>query len=455
MQIEVEFHGAAGEVTGSCYLLRAGDKALLIDMGMFQGEGAEEKNNRELGFAPGDLSGVVLTHAHLDHCGRLPLLVKNGFKHAVWCTPPTRELGELVLYDSAKIATGNADVSGGLAYYTEMDAAMILDKFRIANYGEQWVIDDRFKVEFTDAGHILGSASAVIEILEGGKTVKTVVFSGDIGNNPSPIVKPVQAPEKADTVIMESTYGNRLHKPRGEERATIIKAAAEVVKTGGTLLIPAFSLERTQELLYLFHQLKKDGSVAAKLPVFLDAPMGIRATEIFIKYSDYFNDKIKEEFEREDVFDFEGLEVTMKDRLSRKIGRERGAKVIIAGSGMMEGGRIVRHAVNELEKKSTILLFTGFQAEGTLGREIMEGATDVYANGRAVNVRAKIAETASMSAHADQTGLLTWLNEIKGVKRVLLTHGEEMERQTLKLNIEEKLPGVTVETPVFESKVRL
>jgi len=440
MQLKMRFLGAAGEVTGSGYLLEYGDEKVVVDLGMFQGEGEKAKNDRPLVFDPRTVTGMILTHAHLDHCGRVPLMLKGGFEGKIWTTEATRELTELVLHDSAKIAMSNAKAEGGWPIYSDIEVMETVAAMTTVAYGSQFKIGNHFEAKLLDAGHILGSASVELKVVEAGRVLKTLVFSGDLGNEPSPIVDLIQVPKTGQIVIMESTYGNRLHEPRGVEREKLKTLCEKTQRRNACLLIPAFSLEKTQELLYLFHQMKKSGEIAPDLPVWLDAPMGIRATAIFERFVELFNDKIRAEYQEESVFEFPGLVIMMKSassrhrRVKQRFGDE-GGKVVIAGSGMMEGGRILGHAITELPKKSTVLLLTGFQAEGTLGREISTGAKEVYINDKRVVVRAEIDEITSMSAHADKNGLMKWLRQIMAVEEVIITHGEAEQRDSLEQEI--------------------
>jgi len=283
-----------------------------------------------------------------------------------------------------------------------------------------------------------------------GENWRRIVFSGDLGNEPSPIVGEIARPENAEIVVMESTYGNREHKERGEEVQLLERVCVEAEEKGGTVLMPAFSLERTQELLHIFDHLKKEGKVKESLPVFLDSPMAMRATAVFLKYPDYFNEQLEKHHSNDDPFDFPGLELVEGMGESKKINGRLGAKVIIAGSGMMSGGRIIFHAARWLPDEKTVLIITGYQAEGTLGREIVDGAKRVVILGREIEIKARVEEITTMSAHADRSQLLEWVEAIKGVKKVVLTHGEEVGRDGLEAGLENK---VEVVKPEFNEEV--
>ncbi len=431
---KIAFLGASGEVTGSSFLVTAEDNSqILVDLGMFQGtKEVAELNYQPLQFNPADLSGVVLTHAHLDHCGRLPLLVFGGFKGKIYMTAPTLALIEIVLSDSAKIA--EEDMKHTPLYGTD-EVEKVLKMVEVIKYDEKFSVGS-FEFTFKDAGHILGSSS--IEITDT-TDKKKVVFSGDLGNSPEDIVRSTEYIDESDFVVMEATYGDKAHPP--EDIAQIIQEEINgVEKKGGVLLIPAFSLERTQELLHRIHHLKKDGKILPETPVFFDSPMGIRATLIFKEYRSFYNDELQSH--TDDPFSFEGLVVTEDARDSKEILKAVEPKVIIAGSGMMSGGRILHHAVNYLRFPTTSILFVGYQAEETLGRKILQGTKNVWINDTQITVRAKIREIASMSSHADLPKLLKWLGHIKNVSQVFLVHGEANQRNVFAEKIKKNL-GIT------------
>lgn len=434
-------------MTGSSYLLDTGKTRVMVDMGMFQGEGAEMKNPKPIEVEIESVDGLILTHAHLDHCGRLPMLFKDGkFRGNIWTMPPTIELSELVMHDSAHLMLDEVRRAGMAPLYETTQVEQVLEKFVPVEYEAMTRISDDVSFKLLDAGHILGSASVLIEVKDSNGSRKNIVFSGDLGNTPSPIVGMIDEPRFADVVIMESTYGDRLHEPRGKEEKVIAELSQEVERTKGTFLMPAFSLERTQELLQIFDKLKKSKAVSDQLLVYLDTPMGLRATNIYKQYSRYFNDATREIFARDDPFDFPGLVISGHHDQSERIDTTDGAKVIIAGSGMMSGGRIVHHAAKWLPDPKTILLFTGFQAKGTRGRHIVDGEKRLVIDGKLTEVNAKIVSVESMSGHADQNQLMDWLKQIQGVKKVILTHGEDPAREVIGKRIADELK-LPVEKP--------
>jgi metallo-beta-lactamase family protein len=445
----IEFFGAAGdEVTGSNYLVTASDGSqVLVDFGMFQGSDELDRKNYDLlKFHPPSLTGVFLTHAHLDHCGRLPLLVYGGFEGKIYMTAPTRSFVEIILSDSARIAEKDRTKR---PLYTMDEVDKVLRMIEIVPYDEE-VKAGSFRAVFKDAGHILGSSSI---ILTDNESKKSIVFSGDLGNTPQDLVKPTVYIDQADYVVMESTYGDKNH-PTEDYRTIIQEEINAVEKAGGVLLIPAFAIERTQELLHIIHHLKKDGKVRAETPIYLDSPMGINVTEVYLDFQEFYSDEIKGH--GEDIpFNFEGLNIIDEASQSRGILEVPPPKVIIAGSGMMSGGRIMHHGLNYLKHETTRLLFVGYQAEETMGREILEGAQNVVIDKKQIPVRAKIRKIETLSSHADQQKLLKWVGHIKGVEKVMLTHGEKIQRETLSALITKELGIQQVILPHNEELVSL
>lgn len=426
----LSFFGAAGEVTGSSFLLTTSDdNKYLIDFGLFQGPPQLEQMNRQpLGFNPSELKAVFLTHGHLDHCGRLPLLIYGGYFGKIYMSAPTRAFVELILQDSAHIMA--QDLSQA-PLYTIDEVEKVMEMIEIVDYNTEIKIDN-IKVTFRDAGHILGSSS--IEIfdptsprLRGASKGTTIVFSGDLGNTPEDIVRPTTYIEKANIVVMETTYGDKEH-PKEDVSKMIQDEINLIEQKGGVLLIPAFSIERTQEILHRINHLKKEGKIKEDTPVFMDSPMAIRATEIFKAFKTFYNDELQAH--DDEPFSFEGLVITPEAKDSKEIITAHPPKVIIAGSGMMSGGRILHHAANYLSSPQTRVLFVGYQAEDTMGSAILHGARNVTINKKSVKVKAGVNEIKSLSSHADQAKLLAWLTHIQDVRKVFLVHGDTEQRET-------------------------
>lgn len=426
---KIQFFGAAGTVTGSSYFLSdETNQGILIDFGMFQ-ETSEisQRNNDHLPLDAKNILGVVVTHAHLDHCGRLPMLIRMGYFGKVYMTEPTKMIAELALMDAVHIATMNNKP----LLYTEENVVQLLRQIEIVDY-DQVINIGQYSVTFRDAGHIMGSA--IIEIVADGQ--KTV-FSGDLGNTPEELVRPTTMIEHADVVVMESTYGDRIH-PQEATNELIQQEINAVEKSNGTLLVPAFAIDRTQELLHKLNHMKKDGKIANGTVVFLDSPMGIQATLIYGHFTKLFNEELSNHAKEENPFDFPELTMIEHGKESGKIEKVPGTKVIIAGSGMMSGGRILRHAQKFLPDVTTRVLITGYQADGTLGKKIKEGAKRVMIEHESVAVNAHVTALEGLSAHADQPKLINWLKNIKGVKKVFLTHGEDAARTALQNKIKEE-----------------
>lgn len=425
--MKIKFLGASETVTGSCYQLTSTSRQtkILIDCGLYQGSPELEKLN----YVPlecdcANLAGVVLTHAHLDHCGRLPLLLNWGFTKQIWMTPPTRDITELSLLDSAKINEGEDKT-----LYNHKQVQEIVRHFNTVEYDHSFSLGD-FDITLRDAGHILGSASIEITDRSGQPGSNKIIFSGDLGNSPQDLINPTEPIGPADAVVMESTYGDSSHP--AENPSQIIQAEINAVEaSGGTLLIPSFSIERSQELLHRISHLKKSGLVKNETPIFFDSPMAEKVTLIFEKYHQYFNEELKEDFAHSDPFMFPGLTVVDNKEAFETLTQAVGTKVVIAGSGMMTGGRILGQAIRYLPLATTRLLIVGYQAENTLGREILDGKRSVTIANVPIEIKASVNQTQAMSSHADQPHLLKWLEAIKGVKKIFLTHGENEPRQTL------------------------
>jgi metallo-beta-lactamase family protein len=443
--------GAAGTVTGSSYILTSGSgRSILIDLGMFQGTAEiDALNYNPYTYDCSKLVGAILTHAHLDHCGRLPILLPKGYKDKIWMTPATRDLTEISLLDSAQIAVDDKKkilYDKNLAYKT-------IDRFKTEEYRTEFQVGD-FAVKFRDAGHILGSATLEIEDKRPNSEMKKIIFSGDLGNYPEDLVMETEMIDSADAVIMESTYGDRLH-PEEDAEGMLQKEINTVESTGGALLIPCFALERTQEILHMIMHLKKEGKVKAGTPIFLDSPMAEKATMIYSDYPKLFNEHLQKDFETGMLFNFPGLEMIDKRSQSRGLHFHNGAKVIIAGSGMMTGGRIVGHAAHYLSLPTTRLFIVGYQGEETLGRELMEGKKQVVIEDTPIDVVGTVTTTHAMSSHADQQQLMDWLKHIQGVKKVILTHGEDPSRITLAKRITEDLGIQEVEMPHLHEEIEI
>jgi metallo-beta-lactamase family protein len=443
--MKLTFFGGVGEVTGSNYLLesepldpKAKPTKILIDCGLEQaGHYCEASNFDPFPYNPSEIDALIVTHSHIDHIGRIPKLVKDGFKGIIISTPPAKDFAEELLLDSEHILGKEAEERGKDPLYTLDDVDNSLALWKTICYHEIKKIKD-FEIELYDAGHILGSSFAVISALEPkkdeagnietGSVKKKIVFSGDLGNVPAPLVKDTETVNEADYILIESTYGDRLHQDSKTRQDLLENAIEDTVKSKGTLMIPAFAMERTQELLYEMNALVSEGRIP-KVPVFIDSPLAIRLTGIYKKYSnnpEYFDAESLAKLRGGDaIFDFPGLELTLTTEQSKAINDVPAPKVIIAGSGMSQGGRIMHHEIRYLPEKNSTILFIGFQVQGSLGRAIFEGAKKVRIFGEDVAVRCRVRSIDGYSAHADQDGLIAWLKPMKNsLKKIFVTHGE-------------------------------
>ena len=435
--MKLSFYGADQCVTGSCHCLEVGGKHILIDCGLQQGR--DERDNQELDFAAGYIDAVVVTHAHIDHSGRIPLLVKQGFTGNIYCTRLTGQLLSIMLRDSAHIQESDAqwqNQKGKRAgeepvepLYTVHDAEEAVKRIVTCEYGTTLQIADGVKVRFVDAGHLLGSASVEMWLTEG-DTTRKVVFSGDIGNLHQPIIKDPTYLKDADYVFMESTYGDRCHGPKPDYVGELAKILQRTFDRGGNVVIPSFAVGRTQELLYFIREIKEKNLVTGHgcFPVYIDSPLAIEATRIF-KDTDpsCFDEEANALLAKGiDPIQFPGLKVSVTSDESRAINTDPVPKVIISASGMCEAGRIRHHLKHNLWRKECTILFVGYQAVSTLGRSLLEGATNVKLFGESIEVQAEICQLTGLSGHADREGLLKWVNSFEPKpKRVFVIHGED------------------------------
>lgn len=439
--VRLTFHGAAKEVTGSNHLLEVGTEKVLIDCGMFQGSRfADEKNYAPFPYDCTRINTLILTHAHLDHCGRIPKLIKEGFTGKIYSTAPTAALCEIILLDSAHLMVKEAERENRQPLFTADDVAEVLSRFETINYNERVTIGPDLSFRLRDAGHILGSA--FVEINTEGKTI---LFTGDLGNSPAPIIGKLDQTMGCDILISESTYGNRIHEDVAKREQQLRDIIKQTVEQNGVLLIPAFALERTQELLHALDHLIISGEIPS-INVILDSPLAIKATNIFQEYHKFFNHHAEEHFKHDNFFHFKNLTTTISHEESEGIITIPAPKIIIAGAGMMNGGRILHHAVNYLPNPNTTLLIVGYQAANTLGRRLLEGERKVKIYGQDVKVNARIFAIGSYSAHADQKQILEWLSGMQYFpKKIFLVHGEEASEDGLSKAITDKFDTEVIE----------
>jgi metallo-beta-lactamase family protein len=461
--MEIEFIGATREVTGSCHIVRANGKTVMLDCGMFQGKRSEaDLKNRKLPLPLGELDAVILSHAHLDHAGRLPLLAKAGYGGPIHCTKATADLTAVMLADSARIQEND------YAYlmkrkrealpplYEVKDAARVEELVVRQPYGDWFDVVPGIRARFTDAGHILGSGSVVVEATEGG-TKKTLVFSGDIGRWGLPIIRdPAPPRDAADAVIMESTYGNRDHESVAGAQAHLARVVSETAARGGRVLVPAFAVGRAQELMYDLHRMVLAKQIP-RIPVIIDSPLATAATAVFEHNADLYDQTEASVREIDRLFKYDLLSFTNNTQESKALNERVGPLVIIAGSGMCEGGRILHHLVQGASNPRNTILIVGFQAEHTLGRRIVEKRPVIKVLGEEIELRANVEVLNGYSAHADRTELSTWLGAVRktspALKNVYLVHGEPEAQDALSAQLSND--GLRVASPAPGTRVKV
>lgn len=447
----ISFYGGAGSVTGANFMLDTGESKILVDCGLIQGDRfAVAANADPFLYNPADVDVLLSTHAHADHIGRIPKLVRDGFKGVIYSTPPTRDLANVMLRDAYKVMLYEEERFGTTRIYEEKDIDAALALWKTHPYHHPFEIQGGVTVTFTDAGHILGSAMMTLE-----RNGKKFLFTGDIGNVPQPLLNPPEIVPDYDYLLMESVYGDRLHE-EVKERADLLRMHIEdTVRKQGTLIIPAFSLERTQGMLYEINNfVEKEG--LKPVPVFLDSPLAINVTEIYRKYTEYLKDDVREQIKGgDDIFNFPKLSFTRSTKDSHEIDRTHGAKIIIAGSGMSHGGRILEHEKNYLEDPKTTLLLVGYQATGSLGRLLGDGSKKVRVLDTQVKVRAKIASIRGYSGHADRDQLLELVSKgCEKVKHVFVVMGEERSSLFLVQRLRDYL-GLNAVAPALNEQIEI
>lgn len=450
--MEIEFFGAAGEVTGSCHILRVGGRTLLVDCGLIQGgHDATRRNRLDFPFDPAHIDAVLLTHAHIDHCGRLPLLVKRGFRGTIYTNAACRDLLPLLLRDTADLAAREAERRARRADEDEPrfeplfdldDVERTLKLVRALRYDAEYAPYPGVSMRVRDAGHILGSSSIEVSCTEHGVT-KRIVFSGDLGQYDSPILLDPYRFESADLVLMESTYGDRLHRRREDTIKEIGEIIREADQENGNILVPAFAVGRSQEILYLLGQYFDEWGLD-RWKIFLDSPMAIEASKVYWAHAERFDEearRLRETFES--MPELPNLRLCKTPQQSREINSIRTRAFIIAGSGMCNGGRILHHFLQNLERPECHVMITGFQAPGTLGRQLVDRVSKVRIHGQTLHLRAKVHTVGGLSAHGDQADLLRWYDSFSGRPLVCLVHGESEPAHALQHKID-KLGGKAI-----------
>ncbi len=449
MKSTLGFYGGVGSVTGANFMLDTGELAILVDCGLVQGDKfAMNKNAEAFVYDPKVIDVLLVTHAHADHIGRIPKLVRDGFSGKIYSTTPTKELAGVMMRDALKVMQYEAKRFGQEVIYKEEDIDMALRLWQAVEYEDKFTLGKDIEAWYTDAGHILGSG--MVHLVRGDKKI---VFTGDVGNIPQPLLRAPVIPKDYDYLVMESVYGDRLHE-EVEERTALLRHYIEDTKAkNGTLIIPAFSLERTQSMLFEINNMVEAHDIEP-IPVFLDSPLAITVTDTYRKYTNYLRPEIQNQIKKgDDIFDFSGLKFTHSIKDSEAINRQKGAKIIIAGSGMSHGGRILRHEKEYLDNPSTTLLLVGYQSVGSIGRLLQDGARSLVIDGEKVKIKAQIAMIRGFSGHADRDQLIELVaHGGHKAKQVFVVMGEERSALFLTQRLHDYL-GINAVAPDLNQEV--
>jgi len=453
--MQLHFYGGAKVVTGSNYLIKVGSRQILVDCGLFQGPPElDELNYLDFPYNPKDIEFVFITHSHLDHCGRLAKLVKHGFKGQIICTAPTQDLMAVALEDAVHLMAEDAREKNLAPIFDQADLQNMLELIKPFAYDEKIKLNENLEFCLRDAGHILGSSIVELWLTENGQT-KKCVFTGDLGNPPTPLLKPIFQIDQTDYLIIESAYGDRLHESKKQRNALLQETIQKLIDRKGVLLIPSFAIERTQELLYELNDMVENHRIPP-VPIFIDSPLAIKITAVYKKHEKYFNKKTRYIIDSgDDIFTFPGLRFTETKEESKTIIRVPQPKIIIAGSGMSTGGRILFHEKEYLPDPNNCLLIIGFQVEGTLGRKILDGLPIVSILGQDVKNKAELKAIGGYSAHADQKQLYNFVAKIKKpIQEVFVVQGEKNPAEIFKNLLVAKLK-ITASVPKYEESVEL
>ena len=441
MSLKIKFLTGVSTVTGSNFLLKTdANTNILIDCGLVQGERtASEENYTDFGFDVSSITALIISHSHLDHVGRIPKLVKDGYSGPIYSTPQTKELAQIVLNDAVQLLAIEAKERGVEPLYYEADVNAIFGQWKTIEYHETQGVSDDVSFLLKDAGHILGSSMIEFSIVQGSDT-KKILFSGDLGNSPAPLLKDTEEIGDVDCLVIESTYGDRNHESKEQRVQKLEEVVKSTLSRGGTLVIPAFSVDRTQVLLYELNNMVEKNLIP-KVPVFVDSPMAIKATDVYRRNSHLFNDKVQEQIRRgDDIFSFPHLEFTISKNDSQDIDKLKGAKIILAGSGMSVGGRVVGHEAHYLPDERNTILLVGYQTLGSLGRRLADGTKKVNIHGNTIPVRASIQTLYGYSAHKDSDHLVEFVaTATDRLKQVFVVMGEPKSEMFLAQRINNEL----------------
>ncbi|NLB23159.1 MAG: MBL fold metallo-hydrolase [Clostridium sp.] len=455
--MKIIFSGGAGSVTGSSHLIEVGGHQVLLDCGLYQGADARERGNEEFPFDPAKVDYLVLSHAHIDHSGRIPMLYKKGFKGKIISTSPTYDLCEIMLRDSAYIQEQDAERENRRRrrgrkklvepIYTIKDAEAVLKLFDPIDYKEKIQLFEGFQVRFQDAGHMLGSSFVELWMKDKDTEEVKLVFSGDIGNHNIPLMREPHYIEEADILIMESTYGDRLHEPQVNENEKLLELVNSTIKNGGNVIIPSFAVGRTQEILYVLNEFAEAGKLDPMTRVYVDSPLASKATAVFKKNSKYFDRQAQARMDAGDnVLEFPQLFFTDSVDDSKKLNQTEQGLVVISASGMAEAGRIRHHLKHNLWRPESTVIFVGYQAEQTLGRLILDGKEYIKIFGETIAVEARIERMTGLSGHADQAGLIEFVGNFKKRKprKIFLVHGDDEAQTALSGKLKERGYDVSI-----------
>ena len=467
MQAKLTFLGAARNVTGSRHLLEADGTRILVDCGLYQERQFASRNWDPFDVPAASIDAVLLTHAHLDHCGLLPKLVKEGFRGKIYCTSATAEIARIILLDAANIQEedaaykrkrhkkeGREGPHGDVPLYTVADAEACTPLFAPVPYGEEIRVSPSMHATFSEAGHVLGSSFINVDVRHNGES-RDVLFSGDVGRMHRPLIRDPDPVKDGDYILVESTYGDRLHDDRTDIKATIADAINKTKAAGGNIIVPSFALERSQELLYYISELLREDAIP-HIMVFLDSPMASAITKVFRRHSELFDTEMRRRVQIKDSpFDFPGLKFTETTKESKAINAIKGTVVVIAGSGMCTAGRIKHHLANHIARPQSTIMFVGYQAVGTLGRRILDGEPEVRILGTSYPVKARIVQIPGFSAHADRDELLRWLSSLpRPPRKLFIVHGEAESARHFGQYVHDKT-GWDVVVPDYREEVVL